>query len=85
MAREPGQPPDVLMIDLLFVSVSVLSLCHRWRPAPAVATGAGRTGYWKEMLSMVTVLLPPYQKPMASCDGELRLMPLAAIGIRMSW
>lgn len=54
------------MIDLLFVSVSVLSLCHRRRPAPAVATGAGRTGYWKEMLSMVTVLLPPYQKPMAS-------------------
>jgi len=38
----------------------------------------------KVMLSMVMVELPPYQKPIASCPGEVRLIPLATRGIRMS-
>ena len=41
--------------------------------------------YSKRISSMVTVEAPPYQKPMASWLGEVRLIPLATIGILMSW
>lgn len=53
-----------------------------WPGAPRRRTR--RCTHSKRISSMMMLLLPPNQKPIANCDGDERLIPLATIGMRMS-